>query len=69
MMSTELLTLTEVCKRVRLGKTSVYELMKQGIFPKQVLISAKKVVWVGSEIDAWIEETIARSRRKGAVHE
>ncbi|KWZ93238.1 transcriptional regulator, AlpA family [Citrobacter freundii] len=41
----------------------MYELIKEGRFPDKVIIGARSVAFVESEIDAWIENTISDSRR------
>ena len=45
-----------------LGRTSIYAGMKDGTFPKSILLGAKSVGWVESEINAWIAERISASR-------
>lgn len=60
--------LKEVQKRCSLSKTKIYDMMKKDEFPKNVLISIKCVVWLESEIDAWMQTKIseARSSQKAA---
>jgi prophage regulatory protein len=61
-MKHELLNLVEVKERVKLCKTSIYQLIKEGTFPRQVQISHSRVAWVASDIDEWIEKAIEASR-------
>ena len=62
-----LLTLKEVTARTTLSKTSVYELMKEERFPKQVRLGNRSVAWVESEVDAFIESVInSRSSQEKA---
>lgn len=60
-----LLRLGEVMKRVPLKRSAIYQLAKQGSFPKPVNMGSRSVAWVESEIDAWIDARIATAR--GAV--
>jgi prophage regulatory protein len=56
-----ILRLNDVTKKVGLGKTSLYTLIKDNDFPLQVRLSAKASGWLEHEIDEWIA-TRARSR-------
>ena len=53
-----LMNLKEVTARTTLSKTSVYELMKDGRFPKQVRLGSRSVAWVESEVEAFITSAI-----------
>jgi len=50
--------LKEVMHCTALGKTTIYELMKQDKFPKQVSIGGRAVAWIESEVDDWIMKKI-----------
>ena len=43
-------------------RSSIYELMEAGEFPKPVRINKRAVAWVRSEIDQWID---ARIKERG----
>ena len=58
-----LIRVPEVLRRVGFSRTTMYELIKEGRFPDKVIIGARSVAFVESEIDAWIENTISDSRR------
>jgi prophage regulatory protein len=49
-----LLSITEVCKSTSLSKTSIYTLIKMAEFPAALHLSARRVAWRASEIEAWI---------------
>ena len=51
-----LIKLAEVCRRVGLGKTMVYKLIKEGRFPAPYKISPFASRWSEAEIVAWIAE-------------
>lgn len=36
-----------------LSKSSIYRLMEEGDFPKQVSLGARSVVWVKSQVEDW----------------
>ena len=58
-----LLPEAEVERRTGLSKTTRWRLEKDRRFPQRVKISPRRVVWLQSEIDAWIE---ARAAERGA---
>lgn len=57
--------LPEVRRRTGLGKTTIYDWMKEGRFPKSLHLGGNIVVWVESEIDAWLEAKVAT--REGGI--
>jgi prophage regulatory protein len=61
-MATEqtiILRLPEVRKRIGLGRSSIYSLVRQGNFPPPVRLSARAVGWREIEIERWIAERAA----------
>ncbi|AIK13458.1 MULTISPECIES: helix-turn-helix transcriptional regulator [Pectobacterium] len=57
-----LIRLPEVIRRTGFGKTWIYTLIKAGRFPPQVKTGLRSIAFIESEIDAWIDNTIAQSR-------
>jgi len=55
----ELISIPDVQKRLRIGRTKLWELTKQPDFPKLVRLTERRKVFVKSEIDAWIAAKIA----------
>ena len=53
-----LIKLKEVIDKTSLGRSTIYEFMTKGTFPKQVSLGAKSVAWLESEVDDWIMERI-----------
>ncbi|RHW16871.1 AlpA family phage regulatory protein [Sphingomonas gilva] len=51
-----LIKLDEVCRRVGLGKSMIYEMIKEGRFPRPYKISPFASRWSEIEIVAWIAE-------------
>ncbi|WP_338411025.1 MULTISPECIES: AlpA family transcriptional regulator [Pseudoalteromonas] len=54
-----LIKLKEVIEKTSLGRSTIYEFMTKGTFPKQISLGAKSVAWLESEIDDWIMERIS----------
>ncbi len=53
-----LIKLKEVIQKTSLGRSTIYEFMTKGTFPKQVSLGAKSVAWLESEVDDWIMDRI-----------
>ena len=53
-----LLRLPEVFERVPFGETTLYRLMREGSFPKNIQLGSNMVAWVASEIEEWINTQI-----------
>ena len=51
--------LPEVMHLTGLGKTSVYDLMKQGRFPVRIKFNARAAMWKESEVLTWIQQVSA----------
>ena len=49
-----ILKLKEVLNRTGLGKTSLYALIKNSDFPKQIPLGSRAVGWLENEVDRWI---------------
>lgn len=51
-----LIKLNEVCRRVGLGKSMIYEMIKEERFPRPYKISPFASRWSETEIVAWIAD-------------
>ena len=47
-------------------KSTIYELMKAGRFPKPVRLSARHVAWPESAVLQWVQDRIAAASATGA---
>ena len=48
--------LPKVKEITSLSNATIYRLIKQGAFPKQIKLSKRTVVWNMDEIDNWLQE-------------
>jgi prophage regulatory protein len=53
-----LIRLKEVLRLTGLSRSTIYNRMGKGHFPKPVKLGERMVAWVESEIEDWIEELI-----------
>ena len=58
-LQTALIRRKEVERLTALSRSRIYDLMKRGEFPKQVILGAMSVAWLEIEIREWIASRIA----------
>lgn len=63
-MSERFISIKEVLERTSLSRTEIYSRMRAGKFPRSIALGIQKVVWLESDIDAWIQ-----ARVENAQHE
>ena len=56
-----LLRLPEVVAVTGLGKSTIYDLMRAGRFPKNIVLSRRCAAWPESSVLSWIQAQIAKS--------
>lgn len=61
------LRIRQVCEKVGVCRARVYELEREGRFPKRIRLGMNAVGWVESELDQWIAERMAE-RSPGKDH-
>jgi prophage regulatory protein len=62
-MAQNILRLPEVKKRTGLSRSTIYLRITQDTFPKPISLGARSVGWLDSEIEAWIQARIQKSRQ------
>ena len=55
---TRIIKINDVATMVALSKPSIYRLINEGKFPKQIKLSARSSGWLLSEVEQWLEERI-----------
>ena len=53
------LRLSEVLEMTGMGKTFIYDRIKDGTFPKQIQLGSRSVVWNEQEVITWMEDQMA----------
>ena len=61
MQSQRIMRLPEVIEAVSLKKTTVYDLIRRGIFPVPIRLGLRSVGWYETEINDWLQSR-ARAR-------
>lgn len=54
----KILRLKDVLETTGLSKTSIYEFISQGRFPKSIPLGGRSVGWVDTEVENWIKSRI-----------
>lgn len=55
-----LIRLPDVMMITGLKRSTVYNKMKSGEFPKSVSIGERSIAWIESEINSWVANNISR---------
>lgn len=61
-MTERLLKKAEVEQITSLSATEIQRREKDGTFPQHLSISPKRVAWIASEIEAWVQAKIKNAR-------
>lgn len=59
---TRILRLPAVIEKTGKPRPSIYRMIKEGLFPKQIKLGERSVGWLESEVDEWIKKRIQQSQ-------
>ena len=62
-MNESILRLASVRSKTGLPTSGIYKRISEGSFPKQINLGGRSVGWLESEVNNWIEQRVADSRR------
>jgi len=65
--TTRLLRRRQVEAATGFRRSTIYEHMARGQFPRPIRLGPRTVAWLASEIDGWIAARIAESRPTGTT--
>ena len=63
MAEMKFLRLPQVKSKTGLSRSSIYQRISEGKFPKPVSIGVRAVAWVDDDVHDWMRRQIERSRR------
>ena len=55
----EFLRMKDIQQMTALSKSTIYRLISEGSFPKQVEIGKRAVVWVRSDVSNWMDQQLS----------
>jgi prophage regulatory protein len=64
MINEKVLSMSAVREACSLGRTSIYAGVAESTFPKPIKLTARRVGWLASEVEAWIA---ARASERAAA--
>lgn len=64
-MTNRILRRPEVEKIVSLSRTTIYDRMAKGAFPKAIPIGGRRVGWLESDISEWIQTCVENANKDG----
>jgi prophage regulatory protein len=62
-----ILRLAQVRAMTGLGRSFIYQLQAQKLFPQRIKIGLRAVGWVEDEVERWVADRIAQSRTNNDV--
>lgn len=62
-MTDRILRLPEVIEKTGISRSSIYEQMQLGLFPKQLRLGKRMVGWSEAEIEKHLQELSSRSNK------
>ena len=63
-----ILRLNSVTLRTGLSRSTIYEQISGGFFPRPISLGKRSVGWLDADINNWIEERIEVSRRDSRTY-
>ena len=64
-MAYNILRLPQVKTQTGLSRSSIYQRIAEGTFPRQINLGGRAVGWLASDIDNYIKKCLAASRMEG----
>lgn len=58
----KLYRLQEVIKIIGLSRSSLYQMMDKGLFPRSINIGSRAIAWTEESIEEWIQSRINASK-------
>ena len=61
-----ILRLNDVMRRIGLSRSTIYQRITEGTFPKPISLGDRAIGWLESEVDGWLHRQIEASRGRFA---
>lgn len=63
-MAKVILKLPATCERTGKSRSSIYQSIADGTFPRPIKLGPRAVGWLEDEVDAWIQQRVEASRKQ-----
>jgi prophage regulatory protein len=67
MLPTTILRRKQVIAKTGLARSTIYDHMRRGTFPKPIRLGDKIVGWIESEVNAWLNDQITKCRQGNSL--
>ena len=64
-MKTKILRLDDVKSKTGLGRTTIYDQVRAGDFPRPIKISSRAIGWIDEEIEGWVQDRVSARDSSG----
>ena len=64
-MKTKILRLDDVKSKTGLGRTTIYDQVARGEFPRPIKISTRAIGWIDEEIEGWVQDRVSARDSSG----
>ena len=58
-MATKILRISQVKQQIGLSRSTIYQRISKGLFPRPISLGLRAVGWLESDLEDWIAERIA----------
>ncbi len=63
MLTAKIWRLSEVLKQTGLSRSTIYEMIGRGEFPRRIDLGSRAVGWVADDVLAWLDAKILDAKR------
>ena len=68
-MPNQILRLPQVESRTGLKRSTIYERIAQGLFPRQIPLGGRAVGWLEADIEEWLSNQIALKESTDCIND
>ena len=66
-MKSKILRLPEVLEQTGLCRSTIYSLVAQDLFPRQIQLTRRSVGWLAHDVDNWLAERVSSAKTTNPI--